>query len=228
MLMLLSVSHVLSSLDLFPMCEVCMHISPQLLTVCQLFLPGFIFTREHGHLQLSRCNLYNSNNIEQTSILGYVSMPLTNCSQEVQSPDWTSVGHVAILRCGKGRENATAATSGLESRRIRFLGEEESHCQKKGEKRYFSTKTKNSNYRQLSSITNIYFEINYYTDFPGGSDGKESAYNAGDPGSIPGLGQSPGGGNGKPLQYSCLQNPMDRGAWGGHNPWGHKESEMIE
>ena len=47
----------------------------------------------------------------------------------------------------------------------------------------------------------------------GSSDGKASAYNAGDPGSIPGLGRSPGGGNGNPLQYSCLENPMDRGAW---------------
>ena len=47
----------------------------------------------------------------------------------------------------------------------------------------------------------------------GGSDGKESACNAGDPGSIHGLGRSPGEGNGKPLHYSCLENPMDRGAW---------------
>ena len=43
--------------------------------------------------------------------------------------------------------------------------------------------------------------------FPGGSDGKESACNAGDLGSIPGLGKSPGEGNGNPLQYSCLENP---------------------
>ncbi|CAM9510333.1 unnamed protein product [Rangifer tarandus platyrhynchus] len=50
-------------------------------------------------------------------------------------------------------------------------------------------------------------------DFPGGSDGKASAYNVGDLGSIPGLGRSPGEGNGNPLQYSCLENPMDRGAW---------------
>ena len=49
--------------------------------------------------------------------------------------------------------------------------------------------------------------------FHGGSDSKVSACNAGDPGSIPGLGQSPGEGNGYPLQYSCLENPMDRGAW---------------
>ena len=50
-------------------------------------------------------------------------------------------------------------------------------------------------------------------DFPGDSDGKASAYNAGDPGSIPGLGRSPGEGNGSPLQYSCLENPMDGRAW---------------
>ena len=48
--------------------------------------------------------------------------------------------------------------------------------------------------------------------FPGGSVGKESACNAGEPSSIPGLGRSPGEGNGNPLQYSCLGNPMDRGA----------------
>ena len=49
--------------------------------------------------------------------------------------------------------------------------------------------------------------------FPGGSDGKVSAYNAEDPGSIPGLGKSPGEGNGNPLQQSCLENPMDGEAW---------------
>ena len=49
-------------------------------------------------------------------------------------------------------------------------------------------------------------------DFPGGSDGKASAYNAGDPGSFPGLGRSSGEGNGNPLQYFCLENPMDGGA----------------
>ena len=48
-----------------------------------------------------------------------------------------------------------------------------------------------------------------YSDFPGGSDGKASAYHAGDPGSIPGLGRSPGEGNGNLLQYSCLENLMD-------------------
>ena len=49
--------------------------------------------------------------------------------------------------------------------------------------------------------------------FPGGSDGKESACNAREPGLIPGSGSSPGEGNGYTLQYSCLENPMDRGVW---------------
>ena len=52
-----------------------------------------------------------------------------------------------------------------------------------------------------------------FLGFPGGSDGKESTCNAADLGSIPGLGRSPKGGHGNPLQYACLENPMDRGAW---------------
>ena len=50
-------------------------------------------------------------------------------------------------------------------------------------------------------------------DFPGGSDSKESTCNVGGLGSIPGWGRSPGGRHGSPLQGSCLENPMDRGAW---------------
>jgi len=53
----------------------------------------------------------------------------------------------------------------------------------------------------------------YIWGFPGGSEGKASAYNVGDLGSIPGSGRSPGGGNGNPLQYSYLENPMNREAW---------------
>ena len=64
--------------------------------------------------------------------------------------------------------------------------------------------------------------------FPGGSEVKASASNAGDPGLIPGLGRSPGEGNGNPLQYSCLENPMDGGAWKATVHWGHKESDMTE
>ena len=50
-------------------------------------------------------------------------------------------------------------------------------------------------------------------DFPGESDGKESVSNSGDPGSIPGSGRNTGEGNGYPLQYPCLENSMDKGAW---------------
>ena len=57
------------------------------------------------------------------------------------------------------------------------------------------------------------FVIPAYWGFPGSSDSKASAYNAGDLGSIPGSGRSPGEGNGNPLQYSCLENSMDGGAW---------------
>ena len=78
-----------------------------------------------------------------------------------------------------------------------------------------------SNQRLLSSCylpdallcTLIKREIVFHEGFSGGSDGKASVCNAGDPGSIPGLGRSPGEGNGSPPQYSCLENPMDGGAW---------------
>ena len=59
-------------------------------------------------------------------------------------------------------------------------------------------------------------------DFPGGSEVKNPLANGGDAGSIPGWERSPAEGSGNPFQYSCLENPMDRGAWGGYSPWGHK------
>ena len=59
----------------------------------------------------------------------------------------------------------------------------------------------------------MYTYMGHVWDFPGGSDGKVSAYNAGDLGLIPGSGRSPGEGNGNPLQYSCLENSMEGGAW---------------
>ena len=60
-------------------------------------------------------------------------------------------------------------------------------------------------------------------------DGKESAHNARDLGSIPGFGRSPGGGNGNPLQYSSLENPMDRErSLAGCSPWSHEELDTIE
>ena len=64
--------------------------------------------------------------------------------------------------------------------------------------------------------------------FPGGSDGKESACNAGDLGSIPGLGRSLEEGNGNPLKYSCLENPHGQRSLAGYNPWGLKESDVTE
>ena len=64
--------------------------------------------------------------------------------------------------------------------------------------------------------------------FPGGSVGKESACDAGDPGLIPGSGRSPGKGHGSPLQYSCLARSINRGAWKATVHGGHKESEVTE
>ena len=63
---------------------------------------------------------------------------------------------------------------------------------------------------------------------PGASAGKESVCSAGDLGLIPGLGRSPGGGLGNPLQYSGLENPRGQKSLMGYCPWGHKESEMAE
>ena len=71
------------------------------------------------------------------------------------------------------------------------------------------------------------WEMGVLWSFPGGSDGKESTCNAGDLGSIPELGRCPGEGNGYSFQYSCMENPMDRGAW---QPivHGFSESKMTE
>ena len=67
-----------------------------------------------------------------------------------------------------------------------------------------------------------------YGDFPGGSDGKASVYNAGDLGSIPGSGRFPGEGIGNPLQYSCLEKSHGRRSLVGYSPWGCKESDRTE
>ena len=64
--------------------------------------------------------------------------------------------------------------------------------------------------------------------FPGGSDDKEFACSVGDLGSVPGLGRSPGGGHGNPLQYSCQENPHGQWSLTGCSPWGHKESGTTE
>ena len=68
-------------------------------------------------------------------------------------------------------------------------------------------------YRKSLPSELLYVYPIYVLGFSGGSHGKASDCNAADPGSIPGLGRSPGEGNGNPLQYSCLENPMDRGTW---------------
>ena len=82
----------------------------------------------------------------------------------------------------------------------------------------FNVSRKKKNKRRPSIIPHITFaalSIPFcaWWGFPGGSVGKESACDAGDPGLIPGLRRSPGERNGNPLQYFCLENPMDRGAW---------------
>ena len=70
----------------------------------------------------------------------------------------------------------------------------------------------------------------FYTEFgcPGGSDSEEFACNPGDSGSVPELESSPGGGNGNSLQHSCLENPMDRGAWQATVQGGQKQSDMTQ
>ena len=66
--------------------------------------------------------------------------------------------------------------------------------------------------RQIAHDITYMWNLNYDTNH-GGPDDKEPAGNSGNLGLIPGLGRSPGGGHGNPLQYSCLENPMDRGTW---------------
>ena len=90
-------------------------------------------------------------------------------------------------------------------------------------------------YTYIYTYTNIYVCVYIFTDIhtyiwvsPGGSDGNESSCNVGYLGSIPGLGRSPGGGHGNPLQYSSLENPHWQRSLVGYSPWGCKESYMTE
>ena len=89
-------------------------------------------------------------------------------------------------------------------------------------KQYFRTVWNRKN--MLSSLAFVYTE----KGFPSGSDGKESASKAGDLGSIPGWGRSPGGEHGNALQYSCLENPHGQRILAGYSPWGRKESDKTE
>ena len=70
--------------------------------------------------------------------------------------------------------------------------------------------------------------LDFILYFPGGSDGKASVYNVGDPGSIPGLGRSSGEGNDKPLRYSCLEKSHGQRSMVGYSSWGRKELETTE
>ena len=81
-------------------------------------------------------------------------------------------------------------------------------------------------YTHTHTHTHTHTRTHTHRDFPGGSDGKESACNEGLMSSIPWLGRSPGGGNGNPLQYSYLGNPTERSLVG-YSPWGHKELDMT-
>ena len=73
--------------------------------------------------------------------------------------------------------------------------------------------SKHKSSSDIAGITVLFNVLFCKMGFPGGSDSKEPACSAGDPGSILGSGRSPGEGNGNPLQYSCLEHPMDGGAW---------------
>ena len=82
--------------------------------------------------------------------------------------------------------------------------------------------------RRILSILLELLSLILVMGFPGGSDGKETACNAGDLSSVPGLGRSPRGGRDNPLQYSCLENAHGQRSLAGYSPWGHKESDMTE
>ena len=77
-------------------------------------------------------------------------------------------------------------------------------------------------------VLNVSYVPGISLGFLGSSAGKESACNEWDPGSIPGLGRSPGGGHGNPLQYSCLENPHGQRSLVGYSPWGCRKSGMTE
>ena len=80
----------------------------------------------------------------------------------------------------------------------------------------------------LSRKVPLELPLPVFLGFPGGSDGKESAFNVGDLGSIPGLGRSHGWRYGNPFQYSCLENRHGQRSLVVYSPWGHKESDMTE
>ena len=103
----------------------------------------------------------------------------------------------------RGGSSAGKALPAMQENRVQFLG-------------------MGSNWRRDRLPTLVFL------GFPGRSDGKESTYNAGDLGLIPGLARSAGEGNGNPFQYSCLENPHGQRSLVGYSPCGHKMSNTTE
>ena len=87
---------------------------------------------------------------------------------------------------------------------------------------------KESHTTEWITFSTLLWTNNAFKGFPDGAVVKNLPANAGDAGSIPGSGRSPGKGDGNPLQYSCLENPMDRGTLSSYSLKGHKESDMTE
>ena len=83
-------------------------------------------------------------------------------------------------------------------------------------------------FKQKSGLHSTPYNFKYEFFSPGSSADKEFACSAGDPGSFPGLGSSPGEGHGNPLQYSCLENPHGQGSLAGHSLWGSRNSVTTE
>ena len=79
----------------------------------------------------------------------------------------------------------------------------------------------------MKRMSMVCWYVNGLLGFPGGSDGEESTHSVKDLGLIPGLGRSPGGGDGHPLQYSCLENPREQRSLAGYSRWGSKESDTA-
>ena len=96
-----------------------------------------------------------------------------------------------------------------ETRVQSLIREDPMYCEKRNRFRYSRLESVQTDTWNTGSRFTVFLGLG----FPGGSDSKESACNAGDPDSIPGSGRNPGEGNGNPFQYSCMENPMDRGTW---------------
>ena len=107
-------------------------------------------------------------------------------------------------------------------------GQSLADCSPWGEKERDMTEWLRTHFLRESVLVYRMSSSKDYLCFPSGSDDKESVCNAGVLGSIPGLGRSPGGGHGNPLQYSWLENPHWPRSLAGCSPWGHRETDMTE